>query len=142
MNHLSERAFKEWLLTEGVAVPIYTGLNGTEIDGDEQLISCYCAQSEHVAGPLYTANVEIILATPPHHSSLDDSEESLSEHSSVLSTLRGLIEDFDENSLKTVFEAETPYRFAGGFLEGEDEQVDESRWISKINFKFGVDTSV
>ena len=70
MNHLSERAFKEWLLTEGVAVPIYTGLNGTEIDGDEQLISCYCAQSEHVAGPLYTANVEIILATPPHHSSL------------------------------------------------------------------------
>lgn len=141
MNHLSERALKEWLITEGLAVPIYTGLNGTEINGDEQLISCYCANSEHVAGPLHTVNVEIILSTPPHHSGDDDAEASLSEHSSVLATLRGLIEDFDQTSLKTVFEAETPYRFAGGFLEGEDENVDEDRWISKINFKFGVDTS-
>jgi hypothetical protein len=141
MNHISEVAFKEWLVTEGIAIPVYTGLTGEEVDGDEQRVHCYCGDSTHVAGNLYTANMAIILSTPPHSNAGDSAVLSLADHRSVLSTLRTLVEDNDQTSLTAVYAAETPYRFAGSWLGGEDEMLDDNEWVTKINMTIGIDIS-
>lgn len=141
MNHVSERAFREWLTTEGVAIPIHTGMTADEIEGDEQRIQCYCGESTHKAGPLYTATMSILLITPPHSNEEDSGTLSLDDHKSVLATLRNLIENYDENSLETVYGQETPYRFAGGFVNGEEGMIEENSWVAKIDFLFGIDTT-
>lgn len=138
MNHLAEKAFKAWLEAEGIAVDIHTGLTGEEIPTDSQVISCYVENSEHIVGPLHKIKVQIALATPPHSNSANDESIALTAHKDVLATLRGLVEDFEGSQLETVFNATTGDTFSGGFLEGEDESIENGRWVSVINFMCGV----
>jgi len=140
MNHITERAFKAWLEAEGVAIRIYTGLTGEEIPADDQIISCYAEGSEHVVGPLHKVKVKIILATPPHIDSNDDESAALDAHRDVLATLRDCVEKIDEGTaqLETVFNSTTGNTFSGGWMEGEDEAVDDARWVTTINYTCGV----
>ena len=143
MNHIAERGFKAWLEAEGIAIPVHTGLTGEEIPQDGQVISCYIASSEHVVGPLYKLSVQIILATPPHLDTGDDASVSLNSHKTALSTLRGLVEDFDGDTsqLKTTFDTVTGDSLSGGFLEGEEEDIGDGKWMTTINLMVGVTRS-
>lgn len=138
MNHSCELGFKAWLEAEGLAVPVHTGLTYEEIPPSEQIIDCFCGDSEHKVGPLYLVNMRVILSTPPSADSGNDAAAALTAHKDVLATLRSLVEDFDSSQLKTVFDATTGDEFSGAFLEGEDEAIDDGRWITTVNFKFGL----
>lgn len=139
--HIVEKGLKVWLEAEGVTVPVHTGITHEEIPPEAQIVSCYCPSSEHVIGPLYKANVQIIIATPPHADAGDDRSASLGSHSALITQVEGLVDGYAGNSLRTEFDTETGYTFSGLWKPDGQGAPDSGRWVHTINIQVGVQTS-
>ena len=138
MNHSSEIAFKAWLEAEGIAIPVYTGLSAAEVGNEVQYIDCYAGDSEHVVGGLNKLSMKIVLSTPSHMDATNDETVSLAAHKDILTALRPFVADFESSQLETVYNAQSGHTLAGGFFQGEDESVDEGRWITTLNLMIGI----
>lgn len=140
MNSLAEEAFKDWLSDNGILVPIHTGLTAEIPENDAQFISCYLQSSEHAVGPLYRCEMAITIATPPHShaDSGENYEQALADHRSTTASVRALIEGYDATDLDTTFALVTGDAFSGMFIRDEQSTVDNERWVSTINFMYGI----
>ena len=139
MNSSIENALKLWLQNEGIkTTTIHTGLTGDNISQSDQFITCYVSDSQHVVGKLHKTNIAIVVVTPPHSNTANNEATALTAHRTLVTTVTGLIDDFDNNSLRTIFDANTSYTFSGGFLNSEETGIDDERWVTTLNFMIGV----
>jgi hypothetical protein len=139
MNSELEEGLKTWLEDEGVAVPLFTGFTGDEQPTDEQTVTVFTSNAERVTGPLYRATINFIVSTPPHDENTP--QASLADHRATVNSIRALLEDHDETTLKTSLEASTSLFFHGGFLRsGGEATIEGGRWVTTLDFLAGIAT--
>lgn len=140
MNSELEEGLKTWLIAEGVAVPIFTGFAADKQPTKDQTVTVFVDSAPRVVGPLYRAMVKFIVATPPHDEA--DPAASLGNHRATVATIRALLEDHDETTLKATIAAETSLTSKGGFLSGSgDSTIEGGRWITTLDFIAGISTA-
>ena len=139
MNHFAEVAFKQWLESEGIAIKINTGLDGDQIENQEQVVIITVGESEVAVNPLNRMSLEVSVSTPAFFNSGDKPIVALTAHSSLFKTIRDLLEDYSSTQLASIYKEVTGDRFAGSFFEGESTTQQDSRWVSVARMMFGSD---
>lgn len=138
MNSTLESGLKDWLIVEGVAVPVFTGFTGGAQPTKDQTVTVFVPDSERAAGPLYRSTVKFIIATPPHDET--DPDASLANHRATVGTIRGLLEA-ELDSLKTTIEANTSLYWHGGYMrDGGESTIDGGKWVTTIDYLAGIAT--
>ena len=99
MNHFAEVAFKQWLESEGIAIKINTGLDGDQIENQEQVVIITVGESEVAVNPLNRMSLEVSVSTPAFFNSGDKPIVALTAHSSLFKTIRDLLEGFNPPGL-------------------------------------------
>lgn len=139
MSPLTEEAFKQWLEDEGVTAEIHTGLTADRIPNSGQHVSCYAQSAERVVGPLYKVDMVLAVATSPSNFEDEDEnpEDALASHKTLVATIQGLVEGYDATELDETYGDVTGDAFSGAFLRDIQHTVEDSRWVTTINFMFG-----
>jgi hypothetical protein len=127
MNALVENGFVAALnFLPWATIPVIAATTNASLPSSNQVIVVQCTEVEHVAGPLHTATVRLLLRTNAH----DNLAQS---HANLARQMNALIVN------ATAFNsAASPLEIRGLFIKNQSESRDDSAWVSTVELAAGI----
>jgi len=127
MNGLVESGFVAAVKSlPWATIPVTAATSNDALPAENQILVIQCTEVEHVAGPLHTATVRLLLRTNAH-------DELAVAHSILARQMNALIVN------GSVFNAAAfPLEIRGLFVKSQIESRDESFWVSTMEVAAGI----
>jgi hypothetical protein len=127
MNALVENGFVAALNSLAWAtIPVIAATRNASLPSSNQVIVVQCTEVEHVAGPLHTATVRLLLRTNAH-------DNLAQTHANLARQMNALIVN------ATAFNsAASPLEIRGLFIKNQSESRDDSAWVSTVELVAGI----
>jgi len=127
MNALVENGFVAALNSLAWAtIPVIAATRNASLPSSNQVIVVQCTEVEHVAGPLHTATVRLLLRTNAH-------DNLAKTHANLARQMNALIVN------ATAFNsAASPLEIRGLFIKNQSESRDDSAWVSTVELAAGI----
>ena len=127
MNALVENGFVAALNSlPWATIPVIAATRNASLPSSNQVIVIQCTEVEHVAGPLHTATVRLLLRTNAH-------DNLAQTHANLARQMNALIVNATEfNS------AASPLEIRGLFIKNQSESRDDSAWVSTVELAAGI----
>ena len=127
MNPLVENGFVAALKSlPWATIPVISATTNESLPSENQVIVVQCSEVEHVAGPLHTATVRLLLRTNAH-------DELAATHADLARKMNAIIVN------TTAFNAAAhPLEIRGLFVKNQTESRDESAWVSTLELAAGI----
>jgi len=127
MNALVENGFVAALQSlPWATVPVIAATSNAPLPSENQMIVVQCNEVEHVAGPLHTATVRLLLRTNAH-------DELAATHADISRKMNAIIVNATAFNL-----AAQPLEIRGLFVKNQSESRDESAWVSTLELAAGI----
>lgn len=127
MNALVENGFVAALNSlPWATIPVIAATRNASLPSSNQVIVVQCTEVEHVAGPLHTATVRLLLRTNAH-------DNLAQTHANLARQMNALIVN------ATAFNsAASPLEIRGLFIKNQSESHDDSAWVSTVELAAGI----
>ncbi len=107
-------------------IPVIAATSNSCLPSSNQVIVVQCSEVEHVAGPLHTATVRLLLRTNAH-------DELAQTHADLARKMNGIIVNAGAFNM-----AAFPLEIRGLFVKSQSESRDESSWVSTLELAAGI----
>ena len=127
MNALVENGFVAALNSlPWATIPVIAATRNASLPSSNQVIVVQCTEVEHVAGPLHTATVRLLLRTNAH-------DNLAQTHANLARQMNALIVN-----ARAFNSAASPLEIRGLFIKNQSESRDDSAWVSTVELAAGI----